>query len=438
MRGKKFLIAAGCFLTVIGLFPAFLSGAPPASKEKVIYAFKGGSDGLQPQSELVFDATGSLYGTTTFGGIVSQYCQYGCGTVFKLTPTKEGWKHQVLYSFAGLPVDGERPMSGLIFDRSGNLYGTTFAGGSHEWGTVFQLSPSANGKWVEKVLYSFNASDGADLTANLTLDNKGNLYGTASGGGYFDELCEDGCGTAFELSPQANGSWVETTLHVFQDAPDGAKPSSGLVMDSDGNLYGATSYGGNGRCDRYSFNGPPGCGSLYKLNFSKQWTESVAYNFARGGGFGVYPSGGLIVGPVGRLYGSSQAGGDGYGAVFELHDSEKKGWQQESLHSFSGRPDGRTTIGRLARDANGNLFGVASARGKDVTAIVFELHRSKNQWKEKVLYRFPTHGEYGFFISAGLVVDSSGHIYGTTGAGGNMDSGCTEPGGCGTVYEVTP
>src|SRR5215471_11041472 len=172
MRRAKFLIAAGSFLTAIGLFPTFLSGAPPASKEKVIYSFKGGSDGLLPQSELVTDATGSLYGTTISGGIVSKYCDNGCGTVFKLTPTKAGWKHEVLYSFAGLP-DGYRPMSGLVFDR------------------------------------------------------KGNLYGTASGGGYFDDLCVSGCGTAFEVSPQPDGSWVETTLHVFQDAPDGAKPSSG-------------------------------------------------------------------------------------------------------------------------------------------------------------------------------------------------------------------
>jgi uncharacterized repeat protein (TIGR03803 family) len=135
MRQKTFWIAASCVLAMLGLRPIFSSGAAPASTEKVIYAFTGGADGGEPMSNLTLDAAGNLYGTTSGGGTGA--CNSGCGTVFELKRTQDGWKEEVLHHFVG--TDGESPGAGVIFDKAGNLYGTTTSGGSNGGGTVFKL-----------------------------------------------------------------------------------------------------------------------------------------------------------------------------------------------------------------------------------------------------------------------------------------------------------
>jgi uncharacterized repeat protein (TIGR03803 family) len=215
--------------------------------ETVLYSFcsaSGCSDGSQPLASVVFDAAGNLYGTTSVGG--DNY-----GTVFELAPGMSGqWTETVLHSFNS--TDGARPRAGLILDTAGNLYGTT--GGedsppscSSGCGNVFQLLPGTQGQWTENVLYEFcsvlKCKDGANPTANLTLDAAGNLLGTTTSGGYCGL-----CGTVFQLLPNANGQWTETVLRLFGNNGGGKSPSAGVILDTAGNLYGTTVGGGIDHC----------------------------------------------------------------------------------------------------------------------------------------------------------------------------------------------
>jgi uncharacterized repeat protein (TIGR03803 family) len=211
--------------------------------ESVIYSFCSlikCSDGAFPSAELIVDRAGNLYGTTTQGGNPS--CDYGCGVVFKLTQNSEGgWTESVLYSFCSLTKcrDGEDSAAGLIFDTTGNLYGTTVYGGAHGTGTVFELTQNSNGTWKEQVLHSFRGRDGLNPFNGVIFDAVGNLYGTTNRGGKAgcDEL---GCGVVFKLAPKSNGGWTETVLHTFIDHP-GADPAGGVIFDqTELNLYGAT------------------------------------------------------------------------------------------------------------------------------------------------------------------------------------------------------
>jgi uncharacterized repeat protein (TIGR03803 family) len=206
------------------------------------------ADGAYPQAGATFDSAGNLYGTTLIGG--NQSCQEdgpGCGTVFELTPTLSGWTENVIHEFT--IGDGYFPRGGLTFDTDGNLYGTASGGGGGNGGTVFELSPSGDG-WVENVLYNFNNSsgstDGSGPQAGLIFDSLGNLYGTTAGGGAFGVGGFTGPGTVFELSPDADG-WVETILYSFAGGNDGSDPKSRLTLDPSGNLYGTTWAGGGSK-----------------------------------------------------------------------------------------------------------------------------------------------------------------------------------------------
>ena len=208
-------------------------------QENVLYSFcpTDCGDGAFPSAGLIFDATGSLYGTTGGGGEFGG----GGGTVFQLTPNGKGsWTESVLYSFCVVSScrDGRYPYGGVVFDQTGNLYGTTRAGGANINGAVFQLTPNQDGSWNETVLHSSltskNGLDGSDPYGGLIFDQTGNLYGTMAGGG------ADGWGVVFKLAPNSNGGWHETVLHAFADRP-GALPLAGLTFDTTGNLYGTTS-----------------------------------------------------------------------------------------------------------------------------------------------------------------------------------------------------
>ena len=195
--------------------------------ETVIYNFQAGNDGCFPSGGLLLDAAGNLYGTA-YGG------SGGKGMVYELSPSSGGWKQTILHSFQG--SDGNGPEGPLITDQLGNLYGITASGGSADDGTVFELAQP--GKWTFELLYSFPSySTGAQPNGGLVLDRVGNLYGTTYGGGANRD------GTAFRLTP-SNGSWVETDLHDFSGL-DGTPPNGGLVIDANGNLYGTAALGGS-------------------------------------------------------------------------------------------------------------------------------------------------------------------------------------------------
>jgi uncharacterized repeat protein (TIGR03803 family) len=213
-------------------------------KFRVLHTFTDGSDGGQPIGTLALHS-GALYGTAEFGGNLSCNSGFGfpgCGTVFTIRPATSGGKFGILHTFSG-GNDGSAPVGGVIFDRAGNAYGATGVGGSANFGVVFKLEPGSTG-WTETILHNFSeGSDGFSALGALTLDKAGNVYGaTALGSG----PVHDDDGIVYELTPQSDGSWMETILHSFTGLLDGQNPSSGVILDTKGNLYGSTSGGGSG------------------------------------------------------------------------------------------------------------------------------------------------------------------------------------------------
>jgi uncharacterized repeat protein (TIGR03803 family) len=293
--------------------PALHHRGGPSSfwNETVLYDFLGLSDGSTPfGARLIFDAAGNLYGTAFGGG--STNCTNGCGVVYELVSSNGSWPENVLYSFTGGNSDGASPWAGVIFDQSGNLYGTTELGGAYGYGTVYELTPSGSG-WTEKVLYNFqNQQDGSKPYAGLIFDQSGNLYGATTAGG------TGGGGTVFEMTPSGTG-WAFQTLYAFSGGLGqlAGGPTASLVMDSVGNLYGATA--GDGA---YSF------GAVFKLSLSSNgsWTYTSLYDFT-GGNDGKIPRSNLVFDKYGNLYGTAGGGpsspncgggGGGCGLVFEI------------------------------------------------------------------------------------------------------------------------
>jgi uncharacterized repeat protein (TIGR03803 family) len=283
-----------------------------AGKETVLHKFNASQSGYGPESLLVEDSAGNVYGTTHIGG------EEGYGTVFKID--KAGHK-KILYNFTG-GSDGCTPSSGVIRDSAGNLYGVTLDGGAgfcnSGLGVVFKMDTAGH----ETVLHTFSGGDGANPSTALLFDQQGNLYGATENGGTSD-VCDGGCGTVFELSPQEDGSWSETVLYNFcslSDCADGETPSRGpLVMDSKGNLYGTTFFGGT-----YQNCNGGACGVVFKLDTNGK--GSVLHNFT-GGADGAEPFAGLTIDSAGNLYGAALEGGDlkckisgipGCGTVFRI------------------------------------------------------------------------------------------------------------------------
>ncbi|HEX4156999.1 MAG TPA: choice-of-anchor tandem repeat GloVer-containing protein [Rhizomicrobium sp.] len=212
--------------------------------ESVLYAFGGNSDGAYPLAAVVSDKAANLYGTTSDGGGGTQcIVQFGgCGTVFRISPKG---KEKVLYAFTG-GSDGANPQASLVIDKAGNLFGTAAYGGntsacnqglSPGCGTVFEVA--ADG--TEKTLYTFQGgNDGWAPVANLIEDKSGNLYGTTQAGGSTSACNGVGCGIVFRIAPDG----TETVLYSFTGGTDGAHPSAGVIADAKGDLYGTTEAGG--------------------------------------------------------------------------------------------------------------------------------------------------------------------------------------------------
>jgi uncharacterized repeat protein (TIGR03803 family) len=199
---------------------------------QVIHTFTGGADGSSGSAGRMLLNHGRLYGAVTAGGL------YGAGVVFKLTPTAVGeWNFTTLYSFRGQP-DGSFPYGALLQAPGDKFYGTTYYGGANGIGAVYELAPRPTGEWNERIIYSFqNGSDGNSPISNLVHDAAGNLFGTTSEGG-------SGTGTIFKLSPVGGGHWTESVVHAFEGSPDGGFSYNGMVVDQSGNFYGATVHGG--------------------------------------------------------------------------------------------------------------------------------------------------------------------------------------------------
>lgn len=323
--------------------------------ETVLHDFNcSGGDGYYPQSTLIIDAAGNLYGTTYNGGT-------NAGTVFKLSPTAGGnWTETILHSFdVTNSKDGAYPTAGLVSDVAGNLYGTTYGGGPYGYGTVFEVSPGANGHWSEKLIHAFNKNgrDGINPHVVLARDAAGNLYGATQDGGAYNY------GVAFELSPSAGGGWTERLLHSFNNnGKDGWSPFSGLTLDAAGNLYGVTSEGGIQKW-----------GTVYELTKTgANWSEKVLFSFNEGKG-GSTPEAGLIFDSAGNLYGATSSGGPagGGGVAFKLTPSTSGVWTETLLYSWGNNPLDDSPRNTLIMDEAGNLYGTTP--GEIGFGAVFEI-----------------------------------------------------------------
>ena len=270
-----------------------LSPSGSSYAESVLHSFGNPPDGHNPEWGVLRDATGALYGTAPYGGA------YNKGMAFKLTPTDSFYSESVLHSFKGGADDGETPWSGLIEDSSGNLYGTASAGGPKGNGAIFKLAPSGK-SYTETLIGTFAQSKtvGSSPLGSLIAGSSGILYGATVAGGP-----DKGQGTIFALTPKGSGSYSQSVLYTFKGGSDGSIPQGPLLMDTRGNLYGATLFGGGATaCSN-------GCGTIYELTQSgSQYREKILYAF-QGGPGGFHPVPGLIAGPGGSLYGATSFGG---------------------------------------------------------------------------------------------------------------------------------
>lgn len=402
-----------------------------AQTETILHQFEGFNlDGNAPNGALVEGGSGTFYGTTTYGGS-SSACQgsyIGCGTVFEIAATKAGsWVETVLYSFQPGNGDGAWPYGGVILDKNGNLYGTTDAGGANDAGAVFELMPPqvSGGSWTESILYSFGANnnDGRTPLAGLAIDSLGNLYGTTPyGGANKSKACaSDGCGAVFELTPPSgSGAWVETILHNF-GGQDGLDPYSPVVFDNQGDLLGTTLYSGAYNCGS--------CGIVYLLKrpaiSGDPWQEIVLHRFV-GGADGSRPFSALTI-EGDTAYGTtSQGGTDNRGVVYQIKRANGS-WQESVVYSFGTGTDGGDPTGSLIF-LGGSLYGTTGGGGLYGNGTVFQLTPSGTSWNEAILYSFGSAPD-GAFPDGGVVYQN-GSLYGTTESGGLI--------GAGTAFRISP
>jgi uncharacterized repeat protein (TIGR03803 family) len=326
----------------------------------VIHSFGGyPDDGANPDHEfLALDKNGNLYGTTYYGGTLPCSGQPGCGTVFELTPSQNGWTETMLYSFPQGGNGAFSPDAGVAVDKNGNLYGTTFHGGNFLAGTVYKLTSSG----TETLLHTFTGgADGGYPYGGLILDKKGNLYGTTQYGGTGLNCGSPGCGTVFKIAPDG----TETVLYTFQGGNDGEWPWAGVILDKQGNLYGTTWVGGGTGC------GGNGCGTVFKL--APDGTETLLHSFNSSDGEGVW--GGVVFDPEGNLYGTTFVGGaHDEGTIYELTPSEG-GWTATVLHSFDSYNgiDGAYPHGSLLLKG-GILYGTTQAGGAYSQGAAFAMN----------------------------------------------------------------
>jgi uncharacterized repeat protein (TIGR03803 family) len=396
--------------------------------ESTVYEFQGnGMDGQWPVAGLISDPVGNLYGTTLFGGDCVSPC-LGYGSVYELSPKMGGgWSEKLIYSLQGTP-DGDAPFGNLVMDSSGDIFGTTLEGGPENDGTVFELSPANGGGWNETVLNSSKM----DGPVSLIIDSSGNLYGCDDGAneGYFGDI--------FELSPQSGAGWIQKILYSFEGKSTkvGSMPSGNLVLDSAGNLYGATIAGG-----------PRGDGVAFELSpqATGMWNKTVLHNFLGMPIDGKYPQGGLIAGGVNVFYGTTSNGGTaGWGVVFELQRNQQGVWNESILYNFQSGADGKRPYSQLVIDSAGNLYGTTASGGTGPCqeasfgrgcGTVFELVPSSNSWTEKILQDFQP--KDGGRLLAPLLFGPSGSLFGAAEFNGTGDCLTGDTPGCGTVFEIT-
>jgi uncharacterized repeat protein (TIGR03803 family) len=405
-------IACLSLITIV----ASLASAAHAQTFSVIYSFTGGTDGCNPWAGVTIRA-GNLFGTTRNCG------NTGYGSVYELTPQGNSWSETTLTIFY-IPSN---PEARVLFGPDGHLYGTTSGGIFGTAGIVFELLPplevcktaACPSFWTVNVVHAFAGyGDGVNPgQGDLIWDQQGNIYGTTFLGGAI------GSGAVYKLMPPVppEKTWTEITLHSFGSGNDGAYPESGLLLDSNGDIFGTTESGG---CCTV--------GTVFKLaNVNGNWVETVLCDFGvncKGGEN--EPIAGLIQDSFGNLYGATS---DGTGAVFELTPVGNT-WTYTVLHTFSGNQFEQCgPWASLTMDGDGNLYGTTKCDGANELGSVFKLTNTGSGWTYTSLYDFTGVGD-GSYPLGNVTIDADGNLYGTARSGGSIN--CT--GGCGTVWMIRP
>jgi uncharacterized repeat protein (TIGR03803 family) len=430
MVRQAFLPFYGSLLAILLALLLAVDAFAAGPHYRVLYRFLGTPDGSEPYAGLTMDAAGNLYGTTYIGGTE--------GTVYRLAPgANNDWIENVLFDFSDPSVSGGFPIAGVTLDAAGNVYGASEPGAGNQ-GVVYELTPNSSGFWNVNVLHTFSGDkDGGQPWAAPIFDKAGNLYGTATNGPI--DPRQDGMVYQLALS---HGMWHENIFPGFSSKKDGAQPSAELVFDKAANLYSTTTDGGTG-CR------PVGCGTVFKMsNTNGHWTETVIYAF-KGGADGAFPSSALVRDKAGNLYGTTAVGGigpcdiestPGCGTVFKLTPDHKSRWKKTLIYSPDGSAGGGL-FGGLVFDKAGNLYGTTTFYGKTSKncpagcGSVFKLTPgTKRRWTATTLYEFRGTADGGE-PSGRLLLDQAGNIFGTTEYGGNSTYPCNIY-GCGVVFEI--
>jgi len=377
--------------------------------ERVLKRFSTRGYGQDITSPLTPDSHGNLFGTTEVGGL-------RFGTVYELSPNGQGgWTYTLVYAFKGGSDGGFPQFTPLIFDKSGNLYGTTGDGGANGFGVVFKLHHAGRG-WVESALYSFLSFSGVYPFNSLIMDAAGNLYGT-------DNLYHDGGGiteAVYELKP-SNGVWLASIVYdIGMPAANGG--GGGLVMDGAGHIFGISS-------------GAFKPAIVFELtqNGSGSWSATTLYTFAT---VKLFPTGAPVLDKQGNIYGTTLGGGaNRNGTVLKLIPGKSGPWQLKTLYAFKGgTSDGASPYAAVTFDAAGDIFGTTTFGGPSNAGTVYELVPSGARYDEQQLWTFD--GKDGMNSESSVALDSAGDIFGTTTAGGGNHQ-CYAKMGCGNAFEIT-
>lgn len=385
----KILRRIGLAILAAGSLSALSSSATAQTNFTLLKSFNGNPDGVVPYNSLAADTNLVLYGTAVGGGISN------IGTVFRLNADGSGFS--VLKGFTG--PDGSGPRAGLVLGSDGNLYGTTWSGGSANFGTIFTLNRSGGGF---AVLHSFTgSSDSKNPSATLIEGSDGALYGTTE---FADSATR---GTVFKINKNGGGYSI---LHTFTGNPDGQQPQARLLEGSDGRLYGTTSFGGN-----------TVVGTIFGLNKDGSG-YGLVYTFQTTGGDGRQPEGGLIEGSDHALYGTTYHGGStgGAGTVFKIN---KDGGGYLILRSFSSAgADGQRPNAELVEGADGALYGGNDFGNPPVNGTIYKINKDGSGYA--ILRSFVNANGDGGTPKCGLIQLKNGAFYGTTEYGGLAGAGC--------------
>jgi len=416
------------WLALLALTLAAQSNAQVAT---VLHSFTGALyDGAKPIAGVAIGSAGVLYGATFDGGSGIACGAAGCGTIYSLTPPSSPgglWTEAVLYSFLGGGIDGENPAATLIMNSAGVLYGTTYAGGTSSGGTVFSLTPptTPGAPWTEAVLYNFipGNKNGAFPAAGLAIDTNGVLYGTTLFGG------NSSVGVVFSLTPPAVAGmhWTQAVVVNLSNLKTGSLPMASLALADNHTIYGTTGSGG-----------AAGYGTAFLLKQAPSggaWRPTLLHSFGGPTVDGATPESNLAIGTGGVLYGTTYSGGTfGKGTVYSLTPPAvgSTSWTESVLYNFTGGSDGGEPRAGVLLTSTGTLYGTTYDGGSAGSGAVYFLTPPATTgapWTEAVTYSFPG-GSGGGNSRSGLVMDATGLLYGTTYSGGLFSLG--------TVFSLLP